>query len=340
MATVNELVMSPEAIQAELANDSDVDVTDADDQVNPELESDGDFSNWEDESSDVNDALGEDGEGAAAAQPQLRKFKANGREVDVDMGDQEGVDRLITLGLGARPLFSKVDKLTKDLAAASKKAESGQRYEKMWKKLDSMKSDHDALYEAVFGRKYDEAFKERKEWSDRFESASPEQQNVMLEQRRIQQEGLKLKREREEWESTKGEGESKLEQAERKEFRAQLLPEFYKHEFSSKVKDGARAEKLNAVLWKTTISNLKGYGEDVEITPELIRKEFRETAALLAGDAKAEAKQEVKKVVEQKKKVSQQQAKVASTRNYGGAGDKDLGKEKDPVKLLRRMFGR
>ena len=330
MATNNELVMSDEEIQAELGTN---DESSAD--VNQEPEDEGNFSSWEDETSDVDGADATDAN-AAAVQPQTRTFKANGREVEVDMSDQEGVDRLITLGLGARPLFSKVDKLTKELSTAKQRLEAVGRYEKAWKKLDGLKSDHDALYEAVFGKKYDDAFKERKDWQDRYEAASPDVQRAMVDQRQNAVEAAKLKREREEWEASKGENETRAEEVDRKELRTQLLPEFHKNEFSSKIKDPVRAEKLNAMLWRQTISNLKGYDE---ITPDLIRKEFREVAALLAGDAK-EAKQAVKKVVEEKKQVAKQQAKVAATRNYSGSSDKDLSKEKDPVKLMRRMFGR
>ena len=162
---------------------------------------------------------------------------------------------------------------------------------------------------------------------------------VAVKDKEIKAEAQKLKRERDEWEASKGESDTRVEQAERKELRAQLLPEFYKHEFSSKVKDPVRAEKLNAVLWRTTINNLKALGDDVELTAEMIRKEFRSTAALLAGD-KQEAQKEVKKVVDEKKQVAKQQAKVAATRNYaGGTSDKDLSKIKDPVKLAKRMFG-
>jgi hypothetical protein len=333
----NELVLSNEEIQAELGSpDTDV----SEEQVDQVSESDEDFSNWEDQTDDDAQSVGEDGE-TAPVEAQVRQIKANGKMHEVDMNDQEGVDRLLALGLGARQLFSKADKLEKENASLKKKVESGSKYERMWKKMDSLKSDHDALYEAIYGRKYEDAYKERRDWDNRFEAASPEQQQVMLEQKSTADERRRLERERQEWENSKQETDSKVEAAERKELRAQMLPEFYKYEFSSKIDDSVQAEKLNAVLWKTAVSNLKAYGDDVEITPELIRKEFRETAELLGGSAKKTAEKEVKKVIEQKKQTSKEQAKVAASRNYGAnSPDRDLAKEKDPVKLMRLMFKR
>ncbi len=328
----DDLVMSDADIQAELGS-TEVEVEETADSVDPALESPtDDFSNWEDA-----DDLGQSAEPAAAPQPQTRTFKANGRDVEVNMADQEAVDKLITLGLGARPLFSQLDKVKKELHAAKIAIEGKDRYEKMWKKMDSMQGDHDALYEAVFGRKYEESYNERRDWEKRYEAASPEGREILDERRKLDNDRKQLAREAKAREEAGKEIDGRVELAEKKELRSQLLPEFHANEFSKKVKDPARAEKLNAVLWKTTINNLKAL--DVELTPELIRKEFRATAALLAGDP-AEAKNEIKKVVAEKKEASKEQARVASTRNYSGPSDKDLAKEKDPTKIFRRMFGR
>lgn len=350
MAAANELVMSNEEIAAELAQDgaaaaapaaaeseSTDPALDSDEEIDNPWLSDGDAEEGDQESE--TDADSDETAQQKAAAQAVREFKANGKTHQVNMADQKLVDQLVTLGLGARPVFTERDQLRKQVGAKDKQIAELGKYKDLWTKLESSKHNHDALYEKIFGRKFDEVIGERSKWSQQYENASPEEKRLMDLQRRLEQsENAEVERRRL-LEQQQADLAAKAEAAERKELKAMLLPEFYRHEFSSKIKDPDRAQKLNTALWKLTVSNLKANGDEWEPTPEAIRKAFRETAEMLYGEAKQGARTEVKQIVEKKKKTAKEQAQVASTRNYAGTSDtKALAKEKDPVKLFRKMF--
>jgi hypothetical protein len=337
---VNELVMSTEDIAAELG--SDTDVADSPDASldNPDLDSDAEIPNsWEDAEGDNLEADDDDTPAPAKKKQAqtVKQYKANGKVVEVDLTDQARVDQLITLGLGARQVFSERDSLKKANVTKDKTIAELSRYKDLWTKLEGAKGDHDALYEKIFGRTFDETYAERKQQREEYEAATPEERRLMDLQKKFEADRKAWEDRQKQIEEREKKVSENAEQAERKEIRAQLLPEFYKYEFSSKVKDPEVAEEMNAALWRLTVGNLKKY-ED--LSPDVIRKEFAKVAKMLSGSAAEQAKTEVKKITEEKKKASKQQAQVASTRNYAGTPDvSKLSKEKDPVKLFRKMFG-
>ncbi len=355
-AAANELVTSDADIARELANTSEDEGAVDDEQPaasNPELEVDEEIpTTWtdddqeEDEDTTDSDEATEDTPATGKNKPQsqtVRKFKANGQEHDVDMKDQARVDQLITLGLGARPVFSERDTLRKQVSAKDKQIAGLQEYKATWDKLEAAKShSREALYEKVFGEKWDDAITRAVEERNAYASATPEERRLMDYERRVTAaEKAAAERERQ-WEARQKEVDTKTQQAEVKELKSMLMPEFNRHEFSERVKDPAKAEALNAILWRQTIASLKKqYGENVaELTPEQIRREFKKVSDLLAGAA-TDPKAEVKAITDKKKTDAKTQAQAASTRAYSKptSDTKTLAKEKDPVKLFKKMFG-
>lgn len=340
----DDLVLSNEQIAAELASDADGADTDTatEEQASP-LDSDAEIPSWEDQQSDEEEAdLDADTPQAKRKQPQaVRQYKANGKTHDVDHSDTKRVDELITLGLGARQVFSERDKLRKEQAAKDAELAEVRKYKGLWDKLEASKGDHDALYEKIFGKKFDEATAERRKWSDDYDAASPAERRVMDMQKQMEAQQRAWSDKQKQVEEAEKTVAQRAEEAQRREVKASLLPDFHKHEFSQKIKDPETAAEMNAALWRLTVGNLrKQFGTMDELDPEAVRREFAKVAKMLGGNATEQAKAEVAKVTEEKKQVSKQKAQVASTRNYAGSGETaKLAKEKDPVKLFRKMFG-
>jgi hypothetical protein len=343
-AHTDELVMTPAQIEAEVGSESDFeagDQTDQDDIAPEGLESDADVETTWDEQQDGDEAADDTDAKARKSAPQVRKFKANGKDVDVDMGDQSRVDQLITLGLGARSVFTERDNLKKSLAAKDKQLAEAAKIQKLWNQLEDAKGDHDSLYEKIFGTKFEErALALAKERQD-YENASPEERRFLDLQRRLAEaeksQGQKEADARKRQEAL----EAKERDAEVREYKAKLSSEFYKHEFSSKVEDPVHAEKLNKILWRQVVADLKSeFGDADEIPADAIRRAFKENASVLSTTIKQQAAKEVKRAVDEKKQTAKQQAQVAATRNYNKreTDEKKLARTSDPVALFKQMF--
>ena len=341
-AASDDLVMSNEDITSQLSEAEGLDAAEADGEGEEEsqLDYDGEVeSTWDDKGDGEEESAETDVPARKGAQA-IRKIKAGGQTHEVNMGDEESVNRLLSLGLGARKLFSERDQLRKTVSGKDKVIAENAKYKDLWTKLEARKSDKPALYEAIWGESWEDAMDREVTRRQAYAEASPQERAHMDRQADQDAKATRLAQQEKEWTEREAALAERSEKADVKELRSQLLPEFHRYEFSQKVKDPARAEKLNAALWRMTISNLKSYGDDAELTAEQIRKEFKSTYDLLSGNATQTARQEVKKITEKKKVASKQQAQAASTRNYQEHDVAKLSQEKDPVKLFRKMFGR
>lgn len=344
----NELVYSNEEAAAELsAEDTADEATPELDESNPDLDSADEVeSTWED-----GDPEDPDAETDASAQDEapaqtVRKIKANGQIVEVDMSDQERVDQILTMGLGARQVYAERDKLRKVVGLKDKAIADGAKYRDLWTKLEEAKAQgRESLYEKIFDEKFEVAAKRWADEQSAYEQATPEQRRVLDMERQLRARLQATEAEAKKRAKADEDVAEKTRKAEIKEARATLMPEFMKHEFSAKVKDPARAERLNRILWRDTIANLKakhGALESWEEVPlEDIRAAFKETAETLfdSRETKTQAKAEVKKVIDNKKQVAKTQAQAVATRNYQPS-IKNHDKEKDPIKLWKKMFRR
>ncbi len=344
MAQANdELTFTAEEIQAEMGDTSSDDAEEAQEDANPDLESDDDVeSTWEDdENQQDDDTDAETGKKARKGAPEVRKFKANGKEVDVDMADQPRVDQLITLGLGARAVFTERDSLKKAAAVSAKTISELSKFKTLWGQLEDAKAaGKEALYEKIFGEKFDDVVSARAKAQAEYDAATPEEKRFLDYEKRIKQaEQAQAARDRDAKKAIEA-AEAKNREADVREYKSKLSSEFYKFEFSEKVSDPVRAEKLNKTLWRNVIADLKSeFGEADEVPQEAIRRAFKENASVLLGDSKQQAEKQVKKVIDEKKKTAKTQAQAAATRNFNKTDDKALSKITDPKKLWKTMFG-
>jgi hypothetical protein len=340
-APTNELVRSNEEIQATLSEPDNLTALDSEPDgltSDPETDDEG-LRSWEDAGDDEGaDAKATKDASTRTRAATVREFKANGKTHQVDMSDEAAVSQLISLGLGARPVFSERDKLRKTAQEYQAKVADLQRYKENWDKLEDSKHDKAALYEKIFGTKWADDIKAEREWQDRYNTASPAEQRFMdmqrdWESKQRQQTAQQGRRDKE-----LADLETAKDNLKRETIKSTMVPEFARLEFSARIKDEATAARMNKALWRLTISDLKEqFGNADDIPPAAIRKAFRETHDMLWGQHKQAAKQTVKEVVDTKKKAAKEQAQLASTRNYSGAKPaKEL--PADPVKLFRRMF--
>lgn len=343
----NELVMSNEEIESAMsADDAPEPTSDTDSEgLAANDTDDGDIPSAWDQSDDEGDSDTEAKSATPATRNKssqsVREYKANGKVHKVNLADQKSVDELVTLGLGARQVFTERDQLRKSLKAKEAEIADSKKYKDLWTKLEARKHDKEALYESIFGTKWSDDAIAHAKHQEAYEAATPEQRQFMDYKRQMDEDRKQREAEKREFEEYKKQVAEREHAANLKEAKSTLNPEFYKYEFSSKVKDPDVAAKMNKALWKLTISELREqFGDEQEIPPSAIRSAFKETHDMLWSNHKQVATEEVKKITEKKKTSSKEQAQIASTKNYGTGGKSldALSKEKDPVKLWRKMF--
>ena len=334
-AETNELVASADDIQSTLSGDDNLQTEDIQEDPN-----DGDDleveSTWED-NDEGDDQVDENAPPARKAPQAVREVKANGKTHQVDLKDTAKLDRLLSLGLSAPKAYSELATARKEIATHKARGDEGEKYKKLWSNLEAAKSDPEALYEKIFNKPFKQAVDE----AIAYRNASEEERALIDKQKhaeRLEQRLADAERTAAEREKA---AEEKSNQAEIREYKSRLTTSFRKYEFSSKVDDEVKAERLNKMLWRNVVADLKAdYGDKDDIPQEVIERAFKEASELIGSTIEAQAKHRVKTITEEKKKTSKTQAQAAASRNYSNQDVSKLAKETDPVKLFNRMFKR
>ncbi len=344
----NELVQSNEQIQESLKDipedDAPADPEPADLGSDDPEEDDG-TRPWENRDPE-DEATAESDTPSRKSAKAVREIKANGKVHQVDMSDQTAVDRLLSFGLGARQVFTERDNLAKAAKAKDAQITDLSKYKDLWTKLEASKHDKAALYEKIFGAKWDDDVKAYADYKREYEAASPERKEYLDWKRQVDEDKRVMAAERAEREAESTKLSSERSALKQDSMKGVMVPEFQKYEFTSKVKDEALATRMNKTLWREAIADLKAeYGhldDDQKIPPAAIRKAFKEAHDMLWSNHKTAADTAVKEAVVKKKAAAKESAQLSSTRNYSD-NNKDQAAEykklaKDPIKLLQKMF--
>lgn len=281
---------------------------------------------------------------ATPVEANVRHIKANGQVHDVDLKDEKKLDQLLSLGLAARPLFSEVDRLRKDVGRISEELKAKSAKADAFAKLESVAHDPKELFRMITGGKvdWDQMIEQEAARKLRFQNASPEEQRVLS----LEEENNILKRERErhkaDIEQRSRDAEARTEAAKKQELYTKLQSEFVKHTFTDG--DQVVSEGRNEILWNSGLDLAKKYAEkhgiqDVSSLPaETIRKIFSHTKRVMTGDAQQQVDKKVREVIDTKKAEAKSQAQVASSRNYSKPISEDLMKlAHRPTDLLKKL---
>jgi hypothetical protein len=282
-----------------------------------------------------------------SAEWAVQKYKADGEEFEIDFSkedDRAKALRAMSREKGSARAFSKLNKATKDLEKFKTMAEENSKYRKVWNKLEGMRDDPEALFEIVSGTKFQDYMKTAVERENKYQGATDEQRQVMDAQLRMQQIERNEKRreaehKRQQESFTQREKSNRLEALEN-----QYNPIFSK--FASALDDVGQTPEMTNVLkeslWTSSISKLQALdkkGYDVR-NPKVVEQVFKSRVRAMVGTSKAAAAQEVSNLIDEKKKTAQEQAQIASVRNNPSRNlDMEKLSKKNPVDLLRHVFG-
>jgi len=268
----------------------------------------------------------------------IRKVKAGGRTHEVDLSDEAKLDKLLSMGIEGKKLFSKVAKLEQQLKSYTK----GEAAEKlaMWDRLEEAADNPKELIKLITGgsKSLDDFVKEAKEQEEFYQTATPEEiEQFELRQRLARVEQAEERR-KAELEAERTQAEQRVYDSEKKVLKQRLHTELRKHSFQGKVSDEADAQELDRMMHTRAIQTIKGWmskhGEDLEEVPDqLISKAYQRAATFINKFTATQAEEKVSQLDQARSKEAETNAQLASTKNYGGMSS-------DFEKQLRSKAGR
>lgn len=147
--------------------------------------------------------------------------------------------------------------------------------------------------------------------------ATPEQVEALQAKELAEKQAREVARIRKENEDFRKQVASEREAAETKAMESRVYPVFEKHRFQGKLGDPDDELMFDQMLWNTAMSNLAPYEEQgIDITPELVDKEFSAIARTLRKRISVQADKAASKAVEKKKQEATENVQAKAVSGY------------------------
>lgn len=245
------------------------------------------------------------------------------RKIEIDYADRAAIKKAFEFAHGARKWQAERDHSRNEL-------------KQLQEQYGSVRSTMDALEKAfaeggemgvidlIAGKQgaSEEFVKRQVARANFLETAKPHEIEALQQRERLE----KLERDLAKKEQADREREQRVvserEQAELNNLQASVNPVFEKYRFDGQLGDEADEDLFDRMLWNTTMERLRPYEEQgVELSRELIDKEFGTVAMQLRKRLNVQAEKKAANVVEQKKKeaIENVQASTMSAYKSGGA---------------------
>lgn len=149
----------------------------------------------------------------------------------------------------------------------------------------------------------------------RKENASPsELKQIELEERLERSERERAAKDKEVQEYL-AKGKSEREVAEKRSAEAVLHPTFNKYRFAGQLGDEALEGRLDSAIWEQSRAELSKLPDDVEITPAMVDKTFREIAGSFRKAIKGQAEKATNAAISARKANASEAAAAAATKS-------------------------
>jgi hypothetical protein len=258
--------------------------------------------------------------GAPESAPNYFEFNATDasgkRKVRVDLNDKEALARILPQAYGMRKMQAERDTLKSELAKVQPRAAE---LEANWNTLERTYAENgvEGLVDLLGGKAGH--FKDWKakefEKESRYANASEmERQNMELTEKLSRIEREAVAREKRVAAETAA-ATTKQEAAQLQSLENQITPAFNKNRFAGTLGDAAREEFLDQAIWDRSIKNLEKLPDDVDLTPALIEREFRASAAMVKATIGKQVSVQTKQVLDKKRAAAQVQVAAAATKS-------------------------
>jgi hypothetical protein len=284
----------------------------------------------EDTGSDTEDFLSQDQSNSSSSEDSLKKTPSDknieyvtatdhtGRKVKVkvDYSDKDSIKRAVSMAAGARKWQVERDNYKKELD--SYKEQSGKKVDN-WDLISSVYEDKGLKGLVNFPEGREDAFdslvdsaNQEREWRAR---ATPEELALYQERQERSNKDKELEKIRQELEAIKQGQASTAEQAELSSIKAEINPVFDKYRFSGKLGNPQHEHILDEMLWTNALKQLENYPENIEITPSIVNKVFRDYSSSLRELVNKQVDKKVSSVVASKKRHATEAAQVQAAKN-------------------------
>lgn len=249
------------------------------------------------------------------------------KKVKVDFGDREKMKKYVEMAYGMRKFQAERDKLKGESQTLRKEHDD---LKQTWQALEDAysKGGVKGLVNLLNGSSdaYDKHIESEYSRRRAKEEASPSELKLIEANERAEraeQERVRLQNEQKSFmESIKRD----REKADEENTKAVVNPAFNKYRFAGKLNDPVLETRLDKAIWTQAMSELAEYPEH-EITPSLIDKQFRETAATFNKMVQKQTDKTVKKVIENKKAAAAESAAAKATSGMRSSAEVDTFKD-------------
>jgi hypothetical protein len=274
--------------------------------------------------------------GSSPSQPSISgttlTYTANGQEHSIDISSEEGKKKAreaLSLMTASRQAMSSVAKDRKKAKELEAKVAQMSEIEKKFEFLSELQRNGQTkeLYKALTGEEFDDALEKYARNKLLWQQAENDPQ---LKQRLLEKEELEKVRREYSSIKSKQEAETKAREAmqekhEEEKMRSLVTGEFNKAMDSLKDLDEGSLSNARSMVWSSAVNELARLSDthDVE-NPKLVRYVIEKYANNFKDLAEKKAAEQVKTIIDDKKKTSKEKAQVASTNKYPkGEGKED-----------------
>jgi hypothetical protein len=264
---------------------------------NPEEETDVSESNVPDEESedDSSDTDSESSE-SQTEEADIEYIKANGKKVKIDFNDRDNIKRVYSLAAGARQWQAERDSLK------SSNDELNGKYTKLKETMDyleSIKDDHEDIFEAVTGIKLSDKFQQWAEEQNMINGMTEAEKAMYLSNQDHQKRIRDVEKRERELQAKLDEAAKRDEEAKDAKQSSLANPIFFKYNFDGELEDAQLERRMNKALWSEAREELSAYDD---VTPDMIEETFKRISNQIRGGFKSKSEKVVKKVVKNNRK--------------------------------------
>lgn len=225
------------------------------------------------------------------------------RKVEIDYSDRKSIRKAHEMMHGARKWQAERDSAKSEL---SKVNADVAELKSNWNTLEKafQERGEEGVIDLLAGRPgaYKQHIAKQLEKAKFLENASPEELEVFQAREASSLQSKELERIRKENEEFRQKMASEKEAAELSAIESRVHPVFEKYRFADKLGDANDEHLFDEMLWTSAMKRLEPYEDQgLQITPELIDREFRSVAMALRKRIGVQAEKKAAKVIEQKK---------------------------------------
>ena len=250
------------------------------------------------------------------------------RKVEIDYSNREAIKKAHLMSAGARKWQAERDQAIKTRDEVRSQLE---QRNKDWSTLESaFQKGPEALYDLLAGQRgaFDSLINQKIQRAEFLKTASPDQVKALEAREQAEQQARELDKIRKENSEFKKQVTEERETAELRSLESRVNPVFDKYRFADKLGNQDDEHMFDEMLWNSALKRLEPYEEQgLEITPELVDREFRTVASAIRRRIGVQAQKTASRTIQQKKQEATENAQAATKAAYrtGGVAEEARG---------------